>query len=73
MRDAGMEAIQVKHFPWPITKQQRDMYQQILPKVLAGQGYTREKIEAMVKAAARITDVEGLYKEFCVTIGRKGH
>ena len=67
MRDAGMETIQVKHFPWPFTKQQRDMCQQILPKVLAGQGHTEEKIKAMFK------DVEGLYKDFCVTLGRKGH
>lgn len=36
MRDAGMETIQVKKFIWPITKEQKDMYQRILSRVLAG-------------------------------------
>ncbi len=66
MRDAGIETVQVKKFPWPITKAQRDTYQLILPGILAWQGHGEKKIEAMLGEAARTMDVEGLYGTFCV-------
>lgn len=71
MRDAGLEAVQVKRFAWPFTIQQRDMYQSLLPKILAGQGHREEKIETLMEEAAETTDVQGMYKMFRVTVGRK--
>lgn len=71
MRDAGLEAVQVKRFAWPFTKQQRDMYQWLLPKILAGQGHSEEKIKMLTEQAAKTTDVQGMYKMFRVTVGQK--
>lgn len=72
MRDAGLEAVQVKRFAWPFTKQQRDMYQWLLPKILAGQGHSEEKITTLMGEAAKTTDVQGMYKMFRVTMRQKG-
>lgn len=73
MRDAGLESIQTKHFPWPLNNELRRIYEQILPIVLTGQGYNEGKIEAMIEEAVRTTDPERLYKYFCVTLGCKEH
>ena len=71
MRDAGMMTVEVKRFPWPFTENQRHMYQSLLPRVLDGQGHSDERIQSILAEALRSTDVEGLYKHFRVTLGRK--
>ena len=71
MRDAGLEAVQVKRFAWPFTKQQRDMYQWLLPKILAGRDYSEERITSLTEEAAKTTDMQGMSKMFRVTVGQK--
>lgn len=72
MRAAGLQAVQVKRFAWPFTKQQRDMYQWFLPKILAGQGHSEERIDSLTEEAAKTTDVQRMSKMFRVTVGQKG-
>lgn len=72
MRDAGMKTVQVKKFSWPFTKEQKYAYQRMLPRILAGQGHSEEKVEAMVGEVMRTVNVEGLYKKFWVILGQKG-
>ena len=72
MRDADVEGVQVKCFPWPFTKEQKEMYRRLLPNVLAGQGHSEEEIGVVVEEASRVMDWKGMYKKFCVTVGRKG-
>ena len=71
MRDVGMMTVEVKRFQWPFTENQRHMYQSLVPRVLDGQGHSDERIQAILAEALRSTDVEGLYKHFRVTLGRK--
>ena len=71
MRDVGLETVQVKRLAWPFTKQQRDMYQWLLPRILAGQGHSEEEIKALMEEAAKTTDVQGISKMFRVTVGQK--
>ena len=71
MRDAGMATVEVQRFPWPFAQDQRHMYQRLLPRVLDGQGHSDERIQARVAESWSTTDLEGLYKNFRVTLGRK--
>ena len=42
-----------------------------MPRVLKGQGYSEERIGEILRDVARCLDVEGIYKSFCVTVGKK--
>ncbi len=72
MRDAELEGLEVRSFSWPFARELLGVYQQLLPRVLGGQGYSEEQIRVIVAEAARSLDLEGLCKVFCVTGGRKG-